>query len=173
MKNLGPRIQFDKDQKMWEELKRTTTRVSRRIAASPAALYTAFMDPEALVDWLPPGNMTGHIHAFNPTVGGGYQMSLFYPLEEKSHRGKTRENKDLVTVRFEELTPPRRIVETVRFHSDDPAFQGTMTCVINFDEVASETEVTFLCNNLPPGLRPEDNEAGCRLSLEQLARHVA
>jgi hypothetical protein len=27
-----------------------------------------------------------------------------------------------------------------------------------------------LCENLPPGLRPQDNEAGSRLSLEQLAR---
>jgi len=26
------------------------------------------------------------------------------------------------------------------------------------------------CGNLPPGLRPEDNEAGSRISLEQLAR---
>jgi hypothetical protein len=34
------------------------------------------------------------------------------------------------------------------------------------------TTVTFHCANLPPGLRPEDNEAGTRLSLEQLARYV-
>jgi hypothetical protein len=39
-----------------------------------------------------------------------------------------------------------------------------------FEEVSGETEVTLVCQNLPPGLRVEDNEAGSRLSLEQLAR---
>jgi hypothetical protein len=33
------------------------------------------------------------------------------------------------------------------------------------------TEVTVLFRNLPPGFRAEDNEAGSRLSLEQLAHH--
>jgi len=36
--------------------------------------------------------------------------------------------------------------------------------------VSGGTEVTFLCTNLPPGLWPDDNQAGSRLSLEQLAR---
>jgi hypothetical protein len=38
-----------------------------------------------------------------------------------------------------------------------------------FEEVPGGTEVTMSFENLPPGLRPEDNEAGSRLSLEQLA----
>ena len=37
-------------------------------------------------------------------------------------------------------------------------------------EVPGGTEVTLLFTNLPPGLRPEDNDAGAELSLEQLAR---
>ena len=64
----------------------------------------------------------------------------------------------------------RRIVEAVSFVTTDPAFFGEMTIVITFDEVPGGTEVVFLCENLPPGLRPQDNEAGSRLSLEQLAR---
>lgn len=171
---------------MMESLANAVTRVSRHIAASPAALYDAFMDPAVLVEWLPPGEMTGRIHAFDPTVGGGYRMSLFYPAVPagaERKQGKTHANEDMVSVRFEELAPPHRIVETVRFHSDDPALQGAMTIVITFKEVprreaagkeaADGTEVTFLCTNLPPGLRPEDNELGCRQSLEQLARRFA
>jgi len=42
--------------------------------------------------------------------------------------------------------------------------------IATFKEVASGTEVTLVFKNLPPGLRAEDNEAGSRLSLEQLAR---
>jgi hypothetical protein len=45
-----------------------------------------------------------------------------------------------------------------------------MTVVVTFDDVPGGTEVTILCQNLPPGVRAEDNEAGSRLSLEQLAR---
>jgi hypothetical protein len=44
-----------------------------------------------------------------------------------------------------------RTPRTARFVTTDPAFFGEMT-------------------NLPPGLRAKDNEAGSRLSLEQLAR---
>ena len=106
-------------------------------------------------------------------AGGGYRMSLFYPPEERVFRGKTAEREDRVEVRFIELTPPRRIVEAVRFVSDDPAFLGEMTITVTFEEVAGGTEVAFLFANLPPGLRPEDNEAGTRLSLEQLARRFA
>lgn len=31
------------------------------------------------------------------------------------------------------------------------------------------TEVTIHCDDIPPGVRLEDNEAGCRLTLDQLA----
>ncbi len=76
----------------------------------------------------------------------------------------------MVKVRFVELAPPSRIVEAVSFVTADPAFFGEMTMVVTLEEVPGGTEVTFLCKNLPPGLRAEDNEAGARLSLEQLAR---
>jgi hypothetical protein len=36
--------------------------------------------------------------------------------------------------------------------------------------VSGGTEVTLAFENLPPGLRAEDNDAGARVSLEQLAR---
>ena len=76
----------------------------------------------------------------------------------------------MFNVRFVQLAPPRRIVEAVNFDTTDPAFFGEMTIVVTFEEVSGGTEVTILCKNLPPGLRAEDNEAGSRLSLEQLAR---
>lgn len=146
------------------------TRTSRIIRARPEQLYQAFIDPAALVAWLPPAEMTGKIHAFDARVGGGYRMSLFYPPDERAHRGKTSDREDMVDVRFVELTPARRIVEAVTFVTTDPALLGEMTMTSTFDEVTGGTEVTLLFENLPPGLRAEDNEAGARLSLEQLAR---
>ena len=155
---------------MTEERAGAWTRTSRVISARPEELYAAFLDPTALVDWLPPAEMTGEIHEFDARVGGGYRMSLFYPPDERAFRGKTSDREDMVNVRFVELAPPRRIVAAVSFVTADPASFGEMTMIATFEEVSGGTEVTLVCENLPPGLRAEDNEAGSRLSLEQLAR---
>src|SRR3954447_25298576 len=102
------------------------SRISRVIAAPREAIYQAFIDPDALVAWLPPAAMTGVIHEFDARIGGGYRMSLFYPPDERAFRGKSAEREDRVEVRFLELTPPRRIVEAVTFDTSDPAFLGEM-----------------------------------------------
>jgi hypothetical protein len=47
-----------------------------------------------------------------------------------------------------------------------------MTMTVTFDERDGGTEVTILFENIPPGIRPEDNEVGSRSSLEKLARYV-
>jgi uncharacterized protein YndB with AHSA1/START domain len=148
-----------------------STRTSRIIAAPPEALYAAFLDPAALVTWLPPGEMAGEIHEFDGRVGGGYRMSLFYPPGEGAFRGKTAEREDRVVVRFLELAPTRRIVERITFVTDDPFLHGMMTMTVTFTAAPGGTAVTLLFENLPPGLRPSDNEAGAALSLAQLARH--
>ena len=75
-------------------------------------------------------------------------------------------------MRFVELSPPRRIVEALTFDTADPAFFGEMTMTATFIEVPGGTKVTLLFEKLPPGLRPEDNEAGAEMSLNQLARYL-
>ena len=149
------------------------TGASRTIEASPEAVYAAFMDPAALVEWLPPGRMTGRIHAFDGRVGGGYEMSLFYPGDEQVHRGKTADQEDRVLVRFTDLEPGRRIVEAIRFSTADPGLMGEMTLTVSFEPVPGGTRITMDFRDLPPGLRPEDNAAGTELSLDQLARRFA
>jgi Activator of Hsp90 ATPase homolog 1-like protein len=54
----------------------------------------------------------------------------------------------------------------------DPAFSGEMTMVVTFEERDGGTEVTIVFEHIPSGIRPEDNEAGCRSSLEKLARYL-
>jgi uncharacterized protein YndB with AHSA1/START domain len=149
-----------------------STVASRVVKASPERVYQAFVDPAELVAWLPPGKMTGQIHAFDARVGGGYVMSLLYPASETTNRGKTSEREDRVRVRFVELTPPSRVVEAVTFDSDDPDFAGEMTLTVTIEPVPDGSNVTFRFKNLPPGLRPEDNDLGARQSLDQLAHHL-
>ena len=154
---------------MNQEDKRATC-TSRIIQAEPEEVYRCFVDPGALIEWLPPGEMSATIGEFDARVGGGYVMSLFYPESEEKFRGKTTEKEDRVRVRFVELDPPRRLVEAIDFVTEDPSLCGEMTMEANFDKVKGGTEVTLRFTHLPQGLRPEDNDAGARISLEQLAQ---
>jgi uncharacterized protein YndB with AHSA1/START domain len=98
-------------------------------------------------------------------------MSLFYPDSDKTSRGKSAEKEDRYSARFVELTPTR-IVQAITFDSDDPAFAGEMIMEVTFEPEVGGTTVTILFKNIPPGIRPEDNETGAELTLEKLARYV-
>jgi uncharacterized protein YndB with AHSA1/START domain len=151
---------------------RGSTRNSKLIKARPEALYRAFTDPAALAIWFAPGDMIGEVHSFDYRVGGGYEMSLYYPSSEENSRGKTSEREDRYAARFVELTPPGRIVEAITFDAVDPAFSGEMIMEVNFEAEDGGTTVSIVFKDIPPGIRPEDNEAGTRETLEKLARFV-
>ena len=151
--------------------RRASTQNSRFINAQRSAIYRAFTDPEALVAWQAPGNMTAKVHAFDARPGGGYRMSLFYPTSEEGSPGKSAEREDRYRARFVELSP-ERIVEAITFETDDPAFAGEMTMVITLAAQDGGIDVTIRFEDLPPGIAPADNEAGTRSSLEKLARFV-
>ena len=151
---------------------RASTRNSKFIKATPQALYRAFTDPAALAVWLAPGDMTGEVHHFDCRVGGGYQMSLYYPPSDTAFRGKTSEREDRFTARFLELTPPKRIVQAITFDSVDPAFSGEMIMIVAFEAEDEGTTVSIVFKDIPPGIRPEANEAGTESTLEKLARYV-
>jgi uncharacterized protein YndB with AHSA1/START domain len=150
----------------------TTTKNSKDIKATQETLYQAFTNPSALIVWLPPGEMKGKIHKFDLRVDGGYEMSLFYPLSEQDSRGKSSENEDRFTARFIELIPYKKIVQAINFDSSNHAFLGEMIMETTFEANDSGTKVTILFKNIPPGIRPEDNEVGTELSLENLARYI-
>lgn len=149
-----------------------TTRNSKFIKAPREALYRAFTDPKALAIWLAPGDMTGEVHSFDERVGGGYQMSLYYPASDPTSRGKTSGREDRYTARFVELAPPERIVEAITFDSADPAFAGEMIMEVTLEAEDGGTLVSIVFKNIPPGIRPEDNEVGTESALEKLARYV-
>jgi predicted N-acetyltransferase YhbS/uncharacterized protein YndB with AHSA1/START domain len=150
----------------------TTTRTSRFVRASPEAVYRACTDPTALAAWRAPGDMTARVHGFEAGVGGGYTMSLFYPASEAQPIGKTTAREDRYTARFLELTPPTRIVEAITFDAAEPAFGGEMTMTVTLAPRDAGTDVTIAFDGLPPGIRPEDNDAGTRAALDKLAQYV-
>jgi uncharacterized protein YndB with AHSA1/START domain len=149
--------------------KKRTDSASRVIMASPRTIYRAFVDPDALVSWLPPKGMKGHVYAFDAQEGGTYRISLTYLEPDHSAPGKTSEHADVVQGRFLELIPDERIVQRVEFESEDPAFEGAMTMTWTLVAIPGGTEVRIVCENVPEGIRQDDHDAGLRSTLANLA----
>jgi uncharacterized protein YndB with AHSA1/START domain len=150
-----------------------STTNSKIIKASKEDLYDAFTRPDALLKWQAPGDMTTKIHSFDLRVGGGYDMSLYYPPSIKGVKGKTNDNEDRFKVRFIELVKGKKIVETINFDTTDPAFKGEMKMKVIFESKGEGVEVTIEFLDIPSGIRAEDNEAGTESSLEKLAEYVS
>lgn len=149
-----------------------TSQNSREIKANAETIYQALTNPTALESWQAPDDMTAKIHHFDLRIGGGYQMSLFYPDSEKEMTGKTVGKEDRFTARFLELSPNKRIVQAINFVTPNPDFTGEMIMEVTLKPIDNATEVTFTFKNIPTGIRPDDNEAGTISSLEKLAHYV-
>lgn len=141
------------------------------IAATPDRIYAAFVDQQALVAWLPPTGMTGSFEAFDARPGGGYRMTLTY--DDRFVAGKSRGATDVVEGRFVELVPDVRVVQSVVFDSEDPAFAGTMTMTWELHAVDGGTKVVFRADNVPDGISADDHATGMNASLDNLARFVS
>jgi uncharacterized protein YndB with AHSA1/START domain len=143
-------------------------KITRTIPAPRGAVFAAFLDPQALVAWLPPTGMSGEMHRFDARPGGGYAMTLRHERPGPQTRGKTTADADTVEVRFVEIVPDARLVQAVDFTSDDPSYAGTMTMTWTFADASGGTEVAVAVANAPPGISQSDHETGILSSLENL-----
>lgn len=149
-----------------------TTSVSLVINAPRPRVYQSFLSGDTVASWLAPDNMRATVHRFEPRPGGDIRISLTYQnLEETPDGmgGKSAPDTDTFRGTFVELVPDEKIVWLTEFESPDPAFSGTMTLIWSLADADGGTEVTVRCENIPRGVRPEDNEAGSRSTLEKLA----
>lgn len=149
-----------------------TDRASRLIKAPASRIYHAFIDPAALVQWLPPEGMTGEMLAFDARPGGGYRMALSHDDAEHEAPGKTSEHADIVEVRFVALNPGRGIVQSAIFDAGDPAFAGTMRMTWSLEPAEGGTRVAISCEDVPQGIRKQDHLQGLKSSLANLAAYV-
>ncbi len=138
-----------------------TIRLHRVIRAPAERLYRAFLDPEAMVKWLPPHGFTGRVHQMDARVGGGYRMSFTNFGTGKSHSfGGT----------YVELTPSERIRYTDKF--DDPNMPGEMQVAITLRKVACGTELEVVQTGLPEAIPVEFCHLGWQESLSLLIQLV-
>jgi uncharacterized protein YndB with AHSA1/START domain len=138
-----------------------TVRLHRVLRAPAERVYKAFIDPEAMVKWLPPHGFTGKIHEMDARVGGGYRMSFTNFSTGKSHSfgGK-----------YVELTPNERLRYTDQF--DDPNLPGTMQVTVSLRKVLCGTELNIVQEGIPAAIPVEFCYSGWQESLALLAQVV-
>jgi len=138
-----------------------TVQLHRVLRASPERVYRAFIDPDAMVKWLPPNGFTGRIHSMDARVGGSYRMSFtnFSTGSSHSFGGK-----------YVELTPHERIRYTDAF--DDPNLPGAMDVTITLTAVSCGTELNITQEGIPDLIPVEACYLGWQESLTLLAKLV-
>lgn len=135
-----------------------TVRFQRVFRAPATRVFRAFIDPDAMVKWLPPHGFTGHVHAMDARVGGGYRMSFTNLGSGQSHSfGGT----------FLELVQDERIAHTDRF--DDPNLPGEMVTTVTFRTTMVGIEVNIEQAGIPDPIPPEACCLGWQESLALLA----
>jgi uncharacterized protein YndB with AHSA1/START domain len=144
---------------------------SRIIDTSTESAFAALVDPDALLQWLPPSGMRGRFEHFDPRPGGGYTLVLTYD-DPSGSPGKSTENTDVVEARFVEIEPGVRVVQAIDFQTDDPAFGGTMTMIWEVLPVENGARVEIRAENVPDGVSAEDHAVGLASSLDNLAAYL-
>jgi uncharacterized protein YndB with AHSA1/START domain len=138
-----------------------TIRLHRVLRAPPERVYRAFLDPEALVKWIPPHGFTGKVDFLDAQVGGGYRMSFTNFSSGKSHSFGGI---------YRELVPSTLIRYTDRF--DDPTLAGEMCVAIRLKPVQVGTELEITQEGVTELIPPEYCYLGWQESLELLAKLV-
>jgi uncharacterized protein YndB with AHSA1/START domain len=134
-----------------------TVKLHRVLRATPERVYRAFLDPDAMVKWLPPNGFTGKVHHLDARVGGTYKMSFtnFSSGNGHSFGGE-----------YLELVPNERIRHTDSF--DDPNLPGEMRTTISFKQVLVGTEVSIVQEGIPEAIPAEACYLGWQESLTLL-----
>jgi uncharacterized protein YndB with AHSA1/START domain len=134
-----------------------TVKLHRVLRAPAERVYRAFLDPEAMVKWIPPHGFTGKIHHMDLRVGGGYRMSFTNFGTGKSHSfGGT----------YLELTPNERIRYSDSF--EDPNLPGEMQVTITLKTVLCGTELEIIQEGVPAVIPVEFCYLGWQESLNLL-----
>jgi len=138
-----------------------TVTLHRVLRATPERVYRAFLDPDAMVKWLPPHGFTGKVHQLDAVVGGTYKMSFtnFSTGHSHSFGGK-----------YLELVPNERIRHTDAF--DDPNLPGEMETTVSLRPVFCGVELNVVQQGIPEMIPAEACHLGWQESLALLAQLV-
>jgi uncharacterized protein YndB with AHSA1/START domain len=138
-----------------------TINLHRVLRAPPERIYRAFLEPDAIVRWLPPYGFTCLVHHMDARVGGTHKMSFrnFGTGNGHSFGGE-----------YLELVPSEKIRYSDQF--DDPNLPGQMQTTISLRQVSCGTEITIVQEGVPEVIPVEMCYLGWQESLAQLAKLV-
>ena len=138
-----------------------TVRLHRVLRCPPDRLYRAFIDPKAMVKWLPPHGFVGEVHSMDARAGGGYKMSFtnFNTGQTHSFGGK-----------YIELRAGQLIRYTDAF--DDPNLPGQMYTTVSLKTVSCGTDLDIVQEGTPAAIPAEMCYLGWQQSLILLAALV-
>src|SRR5256885_10591920 len=139
-----------------------TIRLHRVLRATPERVYRAFLDPDAMVKWLPPNGFTAKVHHMDAKVGGTHKMSFTNFTTGNSHSFGGR---------YLELATNERIRYTDKF--DDPNLAGEMQVTVTLKKLSSGTEVNIVQEGVPEVIPAEMCYLGWQESLVLLGQLVA
>lgn len=138
-----------------------TVRLHRVLATRPEKVYRAFLEADALAQWLPPNGYTCTVHQIEPKVGGTHRASF---------RNFTNGAAHSFGGRYTELVPNERLCYTDRF--EDPNLPGEMRVTVTLKKVSVGTEVSIVQEGVPDVIPVEACYLGWQQSLRNLARLV-
>ncbi|MGI6246935.1 MAG: SRPBCC family protein [Pseudochelatococcus sp.] len=138
-----------------------TIRLHRVIAASPEKLYRAFVEADAIAQWLPPFGYTCTVHELDAKAGGRHRMSF---------RNFTTGNSHSFGGNYLELVPGERLVYTDKFN--DSNLPGEIKVTVNLKAVSVGTEIEIEQQGVPDVIPCEACYLGWQESLYKLTRLV-
>ena len=138
-----------------------TVKLHRVFSAPPERVYKAFLDPDAIVKWMPPHGFTAKLHQMDATVGGSYRMSFTNFATGSSHSFGGE---------YLEILPNERLKYTDVF--DNPNLPGQMITTIQFETVLCGTQLWITQEGIPEAIPTEMCYLGWQESLEKLKRLV-
>ncbi|MGZ3794703.1 MAG: SRPBCC family protein [Bdellovibrio sp.] len=138
-----------------------TVQLHRVLTAPPERVYKAFINPDAMVKWLPTHGFAGKIHDMDARVGGGYKMSFtnFTTGISNSFQGK-----------YVELVENKKLKYTDKF--DDPNLPGEMQVTVTLTKVNAGTDLRIIQEGIPDMIPVEMCYLGWQQSLTLLTQLV-
>jgi uncharacterized protein YndB with AHSA1/START domain len=131
--------------------------VSRVIAASPEALFAAWLDPASLSQWLRPFATTHTDATVDARVGGAFALDMHTPDGVVAHRGE-----------YVAIEPHTRLV----FTWDSPHTAGASLVTVTFTPRGEGTKVQVLHEKLPAD-KLQAHTGGWTSGLEKLDAFAA
>jgi uncharacterized protein YndB with AHSA1/START domain len=127
--------------------------VRRTIAASAEDLFDAWLDPQALAQWMRPGAIRSTVARVEPRVGGAYEITMQAPSGPIVHKGVYRA-----------IDRPRRLVFT---WMSGPTEERETLVTVDFVTQGKRTEVIVTHEQLPESAR-QSHRNGWTSGLEHL-----